>query len=112
MHKHGLLEQLYNCHDPALVLHLAVLVIFTIATQSMLHASGKFVGAAISYLRASLTDQQNQQLMEFHDLVMKLLISNQEEKPEDVIEKLNQLMPAIKDLASNYKKTGAASKDD
>jgi hypothetical protein len=25
---------------------------------------------------------------------------------------LNQLMPAIKDLASNYKKTGAASKDD
>lgn len=70
----------------------------------MLHASGKFVSTVLSYLRPSLTDQQNQQLQEFHDLVLKLLISNEEEKPDDVIEKLNQLMPAIKDLASNYKK--------
>lgn len=65
-HKHGLLDQLAQCADPALVLHLAVLAVFTVATQHMVHASGKHVSAILCYLQPSLNDEQRATLMRFH----------------------------------------------
>ncbi|XP_055598994.1 E3 UFM1-protein ligase 1 homolog [Uranotaenia lowii] len=103
-HKHGLLEQLSNCVDPALVLHLAVLIIFTITTQNMLHASGRHVSAILSFLQPSLTGEQSTTLTTYHDLVLKLLSS--ENTSDEITKHLDALTPAVKEIAISYKKAG------
>lgn len=109
-HKHELLEQLSNCTDPALTLHLAVLVIFTISTQCMLHASGKFVSSILSFLQPSLSPEQSAALTEFHDLVLKLLTAAPESDETKLIsEELHKKMKNIKTIASTYKKVGITS---
>lgn len=65
-HKHGLLGKLTNCQDPALVLHLVVLVVFTVSMQSIVHASGKHVAALLSFLLPVLSDEQSTTLRRFH----------------------------------------------
>lgn len=65
-HKHVLLEQLNKCDDLALVLHLATLVIFTVATQCMLHASGRHVAAILQYLKQYLSEEQSAELALYH----------------------------------------------
>lgn len=65
-HKHGLLEKLSNCTDSALVLHLTVLVIFTISSQNILHASGKHVSGILSFLQPVLNNDQSTLLKQFH----------------------------------------------
>lgn len=65
-HKHGLLDKLATCTDPALVLHLATLVIFTVSQQSIIHASGKHVTALLRFLHPSLSTDQNTLLGNYH----------------------------------------------
>lgn len=65
-HKHELLEQMNKCDDPALVLHLAVLVIFITATQTMLHASGRHVTSILGFLKQFLSAEQLAELTTFH----------------------------------------------
>lgn len=65
-HKHSLLEELNKCDDPALVLHLAVLIIFVAATQNMLHASGRHVAAILAFLKQFLSGEDYAQLSGFH----------------------------------------------
>lgn len=113
-HKHGLLEQLANCSEPALVLHLAVLIIFTISTQNMLHASGRHVSAILSFLQPSLGPEQAQTLTTYHDLVLKLLsaeTTSDNDKPnvEEISKQLEKLTPTVKDIATNFKKAGVTS---
>lgn len=101
-HKHSLLEQLNKCDDPALVLHLAVLVIFITATQCMLHASGRHVAAILAFLKQYLTSDQAIELASYHDLVILMLNGGAE--AENAKEKLMETMPSIKMLANEYKK--------
>lgn len=102
-----MLDQLYKCNDPSLVLHLACLVIFTIATGNMLHASGKFVSSIMDFLAMSfLSDEENLQLMKFHELVLTLFRADSDEVKADVTSKLDELIPKIKDMAANFKKIG------
>lgn len=110
-HKHALLDQLSKCDDPALTLHLAVLVIFTISTQCMLHASGKFVSSILSYLQPTLTTQQSSALTTFHDLVLKLLTATSSESEETKVfsEELFTKMGEIKTIASTFKKSGTSN---
>lgn len=70
-HKHELLEQMNKCEDPALVLHLAVLVIFIVATQSMLHASGRHVPSILGFLKQFLSTEQCAELMAFHGKLLQ-----------------------------------------
>uniref|UniRef100_A0A182PCX5 E3 UFM1-protein ligase 1 homolog n=1 Tax=Anopheles epiroticus TaxID=199890 RepID=A0A182PCX5_9DIPT len=111
-HKHGLLEQLTNCTDPALVLHLAALIIFTISTQTMLHASGRHVSAILSFLKTVLSAEDSKVFNNYHDLVLKLLStesSNSEEakaNAEDIAKQLGELTPLVKSIAGNFKKSG------
>lgn len=65
-HKHSLLEALQKHEDPALVLHLAVLIIFIGATQCMVHASGRHVASILLYLKQYLSDEQVAELNSFH----------------------------------------------
>lgn len=111
-HKHALLEQLSNCNDPALSLHLAVLVIFTISTQCMLHASGKFVSSILIFLQPSLSPEQSAALTQFHDLVLRLLTTSPESDDTKLIsEELLAKMDKIKAIASTYKKSGITAAD-
>ncbi|XP_062707369.1 E3 UFM1-protein ligase 1 homolog [Aedes albopictus] len=113
-HKHGLLEQLANCSDPALVLHLAVLIIFTICTQNMLHASGRHVSSILSFLQPQLSPEQAQTLTSYHDLVLKLLSaegasSDAKSDVEGITKQLEELTPTVKSIAANFKKAGVTS---
>ena len=111
MHKQGILDQLFKCNDPSLVLHLACLVIFTIVTGNMLHASGKFVSSIMDFLaNGFLSDEENLQLMRFHELVLMLFKADSDEVKTEVTGKLDELIPKVKDMAANFKKIGK-SKD-
>ncbi|KAJ8962408.1 hypothetical protein NQ318_018392 [Aromia moschata] len=104
-HKHQLLEQLNKCEDLALVLHLATLIIFTTATQCMLHASGRHVSALLSFLKQYLTEEQYAELTSYHDFVTLMLSAGSE--AESAKEKLKEKMPTIKSIANDFKKPGA-----
>lgn len=107
-HKLGLLDQLALCNDPATVLHLAVLIIFTTATQNMVHASGRHVSALLSFLKPSIAEEQVKILLEHHDLVIKTLATDSEnEEIKELQIKLHDKIPEIREIAKNYKKSGA-----
>lgn len=109
-HKQGLLDQLYKCNEPALVLHIACLVIFTIATGTMLHASGKFVSSILDFLSLGhLSDDESALLLKFHELVLAHFKADSEEIKKEVIDKLDEVIPKAKDMAANFKKV---KKDD
>lgn len=109
-HKHELLDQLSKCTDPALTLHLAVLVIFTVSTQAILHASGKFVSSILSFLQPSLSPEQSSTLRDYHDLVMKLLTSSPEsDQTKEVVLLLGSRLESIKSIATAYKKLGSTT---
>lgn len=109
-HKQGLLDQLYKSNDAALVLHIACLVIFTIATNSMLHASGKFVSSILDYLALScLKDEESSLLTKFHELVVKHFKAETDEAKAEIVSQLDEIIPKAKDMAANFKKV---KKDD
>uniref|UniRef100_A0A6B2EII5 E3 UFM1-protein ligase 1 homolog n=1 Tax=Phlebotomus kandelakii TaxID=1109342 RepID=A0A6B2EII5_9DIPT len=105
-HKHGLLDQLTNCTDPALVLHLVCLVIFTISTQCMLHASGRHVAALLAFLQPQLQTEQAHLLTQYHDLVLRVLTvaEGDEDGKMEVLRQLEDLTPRVKEVASSFKK--------
>lgn len=65
-HKYQLLEELNKCEDLALILHLATLVIFTTATQCMLHASGRHVAGILTFLKNYLSEEHITELTSYH----------------------------------------------
>lgn len=67
-HREKIIAELENCYDPALVLHLAVLAIFTILHQNMLHASGRQVPSIIAFLKTQLKDEDYLTLQEYHGM--------------------------------------------
>jgi hypothetical protein len=107
-HKQGLLDQLYKSNDPSLTLHVACLVVFTIATQTMLHASGKFVTTILEFLgNGFLTDDDYTLLMKFHELVLQQFkAADSDEIKSEITAKLDDIIPKAKDMAANYKKIG------
>lgn len=109
-HKQGLLDQLYKCNEPALVLHMACLVIFTIATGTMLHASGKFVSSILDFLGIGhLSDEESALLSKFHELVLQYFKADSEAAKKEIVDKLDEIIPKAKDMAANFKKV---KKDD
>lgn len=71
-HREKLISELESCEEPALSLHLAVLAIFTIVTQNMLHASGRQVPIVISYLKIQLKEEDYERLLQWHGECHKL----------------------------------------
>jgi len=102
-HKHGLLDQLDKCDDPALVLHLSTLIIFISATQNILHASGRHVAAILAFLKQYLSVEQSAELMSYHDSVTLMLSGGSE--AENAKEQLKEKISVIKAIANEYKKT-------
>lgn len=110
-HKHGLLDKLAQCTDPALVLHLATLVVFTVSQQSILHASGKHVSSLLSFLQPVLGAEQGAVLRQFHDLVLRLLSAAGNESADltETLQLIDGLLPKVKEIAAAYKKVGVPS---
>ncbi|XP_017774155.1 PREDICTED: E3 UFM1-protein ligase 1 homolog [Nicrophorus vespilloides] len=106
-HKHALLEQLEKCEDYALALHLATLIIFISATQCMIHASGRHVSNLLVFLKQFLSSEQIVELTTYHDMVTMLLSGGSD--IETAKERLAEKMPTIKQIANEYKKSGANS---
>lgn len=52
--RHSLIDQLNSANDPALVLHIGVLLLFHTITQNTLNASGRFVPQIIGFLQPHL----------------------------------------------------------
>ena len=65
-HREKLLEQLQQCLEPALILHLTALILFTTISGCILHASGKFVSQILSFINSSMSDEQNKLLTQYH----------------------------------------------
>ncbi|KAL7728600.1 hypothetical protein ACLKA6_012596 [Drosophila palustris] len=112
-HKEKLLQQLLECNEPALLLHLAALILFTTITGCILHASGKFVSAILQHIRSTLNEPQNALLLRYHDLVLKLLQQSSPDSAESksVNEQLQSLQAEVVELAQNYSRASVSKAD-
>lgn len=128
-HKHVLLEKLEQCEDPALVLHLATLIIFEIATQTMLHCSGRHIASILSFLKQYLNQDQIHELGIYHGKYLKqffvicklnfcifllldqvtLFLSGGEDA-QNIGETLRGKMESIKKIAMDFKKPSSNEK--
>ncbi|XP_045449576.1 E3 UFM1-protein ligase 1 homolog [Melitaea cinxia] len=102
-HREKLIHELENCEEPALVLHLVVLALFTILNQNMLHASGRQVPIIITFLKSQLKEEHFEQLQKYHELVTKYLTAQEDEKG-GIEEILKEEMSSIKNLVIEVKK--------
>ncbi|XP_047530881.1 E3 UFM1-protein ligase 1 homolog [Vanessa atalanta] len=102
-HREKLIYELESCEEPALVLHLVVLALFTILNQNMLHASGRQVPIIITYLKTHLKEEHFEKLQKYHELVTKYLTAQDDEKG-NIEEKLKEDMSFLKNLVIEVKK--------
>ncbi|XP_075872525.1 E3 UFM1-protein ligase 1 [Nelusetta ayraudi] len=119
LHRQALIEQLKETEEPALVLHLASVLLFQASNQCMLHAPGRCVPQVIATLTGRIPTEQQQLLSTYQGLVVKQLVSqsqsrkqeeaegdgHKEEEEEEVRSQLVNLMPQVKDLVLSQKKT-------
>ncbi|XP_076372553.1 UFM1 specific ligase 1 isoform X1 [Tachypleus tridentatus] len=108
-HRQELISQLAECSDPALCLHLAVLLIFQLQTSFMLHASGKFVPQIISFLQLKIPEELYKVLIDCQESVVKQLTKGSDEEKEEVQARLKELVPRVKEVATTYKKVAEGS---
>lgn len=130
-HREKLLEQLQQCSEPALILHLSTLILFITLSGCILHASGKFVSQILAFISPSRTDDQNKLLTQYHgkylkysfflfkltaciilDLVISVLrLSNDSEEFSNATSELHELEPKIKQLAATFEKPGLSKSE-
>lgn len=68
-HRESLLQQLNATYDPALALHIAVDVLFTVSTQNALHMSGRHVSTILSFIQPYLEKEACDKLSSYHGLL-------------------------------------------
>lgn len=119
-HRQALLEQLKVTEDPALVLHLASVLLFQLHTHCMLHAPGRCVPQIIGTLVGRVAEDQHRLLSKYQTLVVKQLVGQskkagqghpeaesmeQEDEAEAVRKELQSLTGEVKDLVLSSRKT-------
>ncbi|XP_030376123.1 E3 UFM1-protein ligase 1 homolog [Scaptodrosophila lebanonensis] len=111
-HKEKLQQQLRECNDSALVLHLTALILFTTISGCILHASGKFVSVILSYIRSSLTDPQNALLQRYYDLVLQVLqTTSDSDELKTANEQLETLKSEVVELALHFERSSVSKVD-
>lgn len=104
-HRQALSQQLNQVSDPALVLHLASLILFQSCTHCMLHASGRFVPQILTFLDDHLSPEVRQILHTFQGLVIKKLTTAEDPEERAAIQtQLEQMVPSVKEVACTAKK--------
>ncbi|KAK6620691.1 hypothetical protein RUM43_010986 [Polyplax serrata] len=99
-----LLDHINVASDSALVLQLASLIVFQEVTQTMLHASGRFVSTILPFLEPNLPADQYSALKRYHDLVLKLLTTSNSNEKSETQTSLEEEMASIKEIAVTFKK--------
>lgn len=94
-------------------------MVFTVATQSMLHASGRHVSSVLAFLQTYLQPEESQLLTKYHDLVLKVLTVSKGEEGEAattvneeaqaVLQQLEEMTPKVKEIAVGFKRNAATS---
>ncbi|XP_022089822.1 E3 UFM1-protein ligase 1-like isoform X2 [Acanthaster planci] len=126
-HRQALREQLQNETDPAMALHLAVVLAFQNSTQCMLHAPGKLVPQLISFLNTHLTSTNYSLLLRYQGLVQKHLglsrdrdqqeggksptadSNKEDEAVSEIATQLEHLLSDVKEIALTKKSTSTAA---
>lgn len=105
-HRQSLILQINEAQDdPALTLHLSLLLLFQTCTKEIVHASGKFVPQLISFLKPQLEPSTYDLLHECEELVVKQLsmkdpkATSELEEQESITSRLNEIASKIKALA-------------
>lgn len=110
--RQGLIEQLSTATDAALVLHLAVLLLFHSVTQSVLNASGRFVPQIIAFLQLHLPAPTVELLTTLQGLVIQELTSKgDEELLVQVHQSMVELVPRVREAAVTFKKSNQPSQE-
>ena len=65
-HKHTLIAQLENEPDPAMALHLACTILFSVFTQCAIHTPGRCVPHVIAHIRPHLSEESQNLLTTCH----------------------------------------------
>jgi len=108
-HRQSLQEKLHTELDPALVLHLAVLLLFHHIHGSMLlQASGKFVPIIIEHLskEGNLTSEQVSVLTTQQTLVVAGFGKSDSGLTEERLGRLERSTPEVKQMVAGIKKAG------
>ncbi|XP_060085103.1 E3 UFM1-protein ligase 1-like [Ylistrum balloti] len=111
-HRQVLLEQMNQESDPAMTLHLAVVLLFQAYTQCLIHAPGKSVPQIILFLKDHMDEEQHKIFVSLQDLVVKHLKLQGDDKEEEkakLTTEMQDLLPKVKDIASKAKKTTTQS---
>nr|CAG4635980.1 EOG090X0267 [Eubosmina coregoni]SVE69664.1 EOG090X0267 [Eubosmina coregoni] len=110
--RQGLIEQLSTATDAALVLHLAVLLIFHSVTQTVLNASGRFVPQIITFLQPHLPAPTVELLTTLQGLVIQELTSKGDENLlAQVHQSMTELVPRVREAAVTFKKSNQSSQE-
>lgn len=102
-HREALLEELNATQDPALALHLVTSVFFTAVTQNALHMSGRHVTTVLTFLQKQLEPDTMSILSKYHDLVLHLLSTSDENIKTEASKALEEGLTDIKNIANNFK---------
>ncbi|XP_056014591.1 E3 UFM1-protein ligase 1-like [Ostrea edulis] len=105
-HRQSLLDHIQRETDPAMLLHLSVVVLFQTFTSNIIHAPGKYVPHIITFLKQYLAPESHQLLVRMLDLVIQQMKLQGEDKDSSkVTTELDQLKPQVVDVAIKTKKT-------
>lgn len=103
-HREAFIEKLNHTEDPALALHLVTSILFTAATQSALHMSGRHVSSILSFLQDYLQPDTMSLLSKYYDLVLKFLSTEAEEEEHiNISKELQEGLAGIKSIANDFK---------
>jgi len=80
-HRQSLLGKVEHEEDPAMTLHLVVVLLFQQHTGCMLHAPGRMVPSIVSILEKYLPEEEQKILLSFQQLIIKYItaVRNEEE---------------------------------
>jgi hypothetical protein len=91
--------------DPALFLHIASLILFTLTTDTLLQASGKFVPQIITFLSGKLDKEEHMGMRECQERVVALIKMKNGQGSEEAREHLTTtVLPAIKSIITKRMK--------
>jgi hypothetical protein len=107
-HRQSLMQQVEDCQDATLCLHLVALVTFQCHTGCMLQASGKFVPYIIAKVSENLDENQKTLLTTYQNLVVRLFATTLDDEEKAAIQRqLEESLRPVKDVALNAKKNAA-----
>ncbi|GFR97363.1 E3 UFM1-protein ligase 1-like [Elysia marginata] len=115
-HRHSLGEQLKAERDPAMTLHLAVVLLFQTLTQCMLHCPGRLVPAVLTHLGSLMEADALVDLTAMQNLVVQLMKLkadpiNTDAEEAEVMTQMNDLLDKVKAVALNTRKSAAVTEE-